>query len=65
MLPDIQTESQSASAETDDEPVTTSEEVTDTTEAVNLEGDMQGDTEQLETIPEVIPDVNTVPETEE
>ena len=65
MLPDIQTESQSASAETDDEPVTTSEEVTDTTEAVNLEGDMQGDTEQLETIPEVIPDVNTVPETED
>ena len=65
MLPDIQTESQSASAETDDEPVTTSEEVTDTTEAVNLEGDIQGETEQLETIPEVIPDVDAVPEAED
>ena len=61
-LPDVQTENQDSATEV--EPETVSEDAMNIEETENPADDIQGETEQLETIPEVIPDVDAVPEAE-
>ena len=61
-LPDVQTENEDSATEV--EPETVSEDAMNIEETENPADDIQGETEQLETIPEVIPDVDAVPEAE-